>query len=230
MPDDKRFQTTSKPSETEGKWLQEGKVAHIRIPSFMRPRFEEKALEFVELYSRAQAIILDVRGNGGGSTPSRLIKRVMNQPYRWWAERSRRPEPLRKRHRNGEIRFASDYSYAEWQPDWTEPECTGGRYEGKIILLTDRHTGSAAEDFTMPFKDNGRATIIGEKTWGSTGQPVFRNFGDDIRVGIGSIRAYFPTGEPFEGIGIAPDISVECAREDVYSKWDAVMEKALECV
>ncbi|UVI30167.1 hypothetical protein [Paenibacillus spongiae] len=67
-----------------------------------------------------------------------------------------------------------------------------------------------------------------EHTWGSTGQPVMRKFGDDIGIGIGSIRSYFPSGEPFEGIGIAPDVKAAGTREDHYSKRDAALEKAIE--
>ncbi len=227
---DDRLRTTTQPSETEGKWLRDGKVAYIRIPSFAEPKYEKRALEFVKEYRQAQALIIDVRGNGGGSTPSQLTKQLMDRPYRWWVERSRHPEWLWKRHGGGDIRFAEDYQYAEWRPNWQEPANESERYKGRLILLTDRYVGSAAEDFIMPFKDNGRATIIGERTWGSTGQPIFRHFGEDIQIGIGSIRAYLPNGEPFEGIGIIPDIGVEYTREDIYNKRDAVLDKALELI
>jgi carboxyl-terminal processing protease len=225
---DEQLHLSKKPLETEGKWIQDGKVAYIRIPSFGEPKYEMRALAFVQEYCQAHTLIVDVRGNGGGSTPSQLTKKLMDRPYRWWVERSRHPEWLRKRHSSGDILFAEHYGFAEWHPDWQEPADKSERYNGRIILLADRFVGSAAEDFIMPFKDNARATIVGERTWGSTGQPVFRHFGEDIQIGIGSIRAYFPNGEPFEGIGIAPDIQVEHTREDIYRERDAVLETALK--
>ncbi len=225
---DERFLTGKHPSETEGKWLREGKVAYVRIPGFDDPRYEKLALQFVQEYRQVQTLIIDVRGNGGGSTPSQLIKQLMDRPYRWWRERSRHPEWLRKRHKHGELRFDEHYQYAEWLPNWQEPASESDRYNGQVLILVDRFVGSAAEDFIMPFKDNGRATVIGERTGGSTGQPMFRTFGEDIQIGIGSIRAYFPDGTPFEGVGIKPDVGVALVREDLYSKRDAVLDKALE--
>jgi len=227
--DDERIASRQAP-ETEGKWLHENRVAYIRIPSFGDPKYEDRALELVREYWGASALIVDVRGNGGGSTPSRLTRLLMDRPYRWWTERSRHPEWMKKRHGDVEIRFAENYEYAERRSDWQEPAGEGERYNGRIILLADRFVGSAAEDFIMPFKDNGRATVVGERTWGSTGQPVFRHFGEDIHVAIGSIRAYMPSGEPFEGVGIAPDVEVKLTREHLYNKRDVALDKALELI
>ncbi|WP_159065751.1 S41 family peptidase [Gorillibacterium timonense] len=227
---DERFHVTNQPSETEGKWIEKGKVAYIRIPSFGEPHYENRAVELVQEYGHARAIIVDVRGNGGGSTPSELTKKLMDRPYRWWIERSRHPEWLRKRHGSADLLFPENYSYAEWRPNWQEPADERERYNGQILFLTDRFVGSATEDFIMPFKDNARATVIGERTWGSTGQPVWKRIDEDIYIGVGSIRALFPNGEPFEGIGITPDIPVERRREDLYNNRDVVLEKALEFI
>ncbi|MBW7455237.1 S41 family peptidase [Paenibacillus sepulcri] len=228
--DDKRLKTVNMPSETEGKWLQKGKTAYIRIPSFTQPIYEERALGLVNEYQHASTIVIDLRGNGGGSTPVQLTRRLMDRPYRSWMERSRHPEWLWQRHGGGNIKFADDYRYAERQPDWMQHSGEGEHYTGRIILLGDRRAGSAAEDFIMPFKDNGRAEIVGEHTWGSRGQPIIKHFGDDIQIGIGTIRAYFPSGDPFEGVGIAPDIEVGYTRGELYDKTDSALEKAMELI
>ncbi len=60
----------------------------------------------------------------------------------------------------------------------------------------------------MPFKDNGRAILIGSTTAGSTGQPYNKSFGYGMGVAIGTKREYFPDGSQFEGVGIEPDIRV----------------------
>jgi carboxyl-terminal processing protease len=228
LGDDERFKPLNSPSKTEGKWLQEGKTAYIQIPSFGEPIYEERALELINEFQNASTLVIDVRGNGGGSTPDQLTKRLMDRPYRWWMERALHPGWLWQRHGGGKLVFADDYRFTEWQPTWTEPSEADKYYSGNIIVLTDRHVGSAAEDFIMPFKDNGRATIIGERTWGSTGQPIIREFGDDIQIGVGTIRAYFPNGDPFEGVGVVPDIHVTFTREDFYGKRDATLAKAME--
>ena len=80
----------------------------------------------------------------------------------------------------------------------------------------------------MPFKDNGRATIIGETTEGSSGQPFFFNFGNGMTLLVGAARYTFPDGSPFESVGIKPTISVELHIADVRDGIDPVLNKAKE--
>ncbi|MCI0390615.1 MAG: S41 family peptidase [Acidobacteria bacterium] len=42
-----------------------------------------------------------------------------------------------------------------------------GVYKGRLFVLVDRGTASAAEYFAAILRDNGSATIVGEKTLGS---------------------------------------------------------------
>ena len=44
------------------------------------------ALELVREFQQAPALIIDVRGNAGGSTPSDLTASLMDRPYRFWTE------------------------------------------------------------------------------------------------------------------------------------------------
>jgi len=197
--------------QTEGRWIEENKVGYIKIPSFGKPEFENRAIEFVKEFKNAKALIIDVRGNRGGSTPGKLIDSLMDRPYRWWAE---------------SIPISIWNACLLSKPDYIKPKDT--LYNGKLIILTDRVTGSAAEDFVVSFKDNKRATIIGEATAGSTGQPYTYNFGKGITIGIGAKRACLPDGSKFEGIGIEPDIEIRLTREDLYKNSDRVLEKAVE--
>ena len=80
----------------------------------------------------------------------------------------------------------------------------------------------------MPFKDTGRATIIGETTQGSSGNPYRTDLGDDMNISIGAVRYRFPNGSEFEGVGIAPDVAVERRISDLVAGRDAILEKAQE--
>ncbi|MGO4270729.1 S41 family peptidase [Paenibacillus sp. TAF58] len=215
--------------ETTGKWPQSEIIAYIRIQSFNHLKIEEGALELLEEFRDDTAVIVDVRGNGGGSTPGKLTQRLMDRRYRWWKERARHPEFLRRRHPKAEICFAPDYSYAESGDDYADPVFEVTPYTGKLVLLVDRFSGSAAEDFILPFLENGRATIISERTFGSTGQPLIWNFDDgNIVVMVGAIRSFLPNGNSFEGNGIVPNLEVTMRREDLYQQRDVTLEKALE--
>lgn len=236
--------------KTEGRWIKEDRVAYIKIPSFGGPKFENDAIEYVKEFKNADVLIMDVRGNGGGNTPTQLIDILMDRPYRWPAEstplslglfkfyveflpkaleqykdtyKQEPPESLKKL-----LVFQDFFKNAHllWKPDYNEVENT--IYTNSMIILADINTGSAAEDFVIPFKDNGRAIIMGEPTFGSTGQPYIYEFGDGISIGIGTKRVYMPDGSKFEGIGVIPDIEVRLTREDIYESRDRVLEKAVE--
>ncbi|MDQ6417850.1 S41 family peptidase [Paenibacillus sp. LHD-117] len=215
-----------KQERTEGRWIRDGEVGYIRIPSFQEAHYAEDALSYVQQFSSARVIIFDVRSNGGGNTPSSLTKAIMDRQYRWWTETSPNIGHLRRRHSDSsQFTLLPDGTGAHCVGDWIEPSYC--QFAGKIIALADRYTGSAAEDFLMPIKDTGRGILIGETTWGSTGQPVFFDY-KDVHVGIGSVRAFLPDGTKFEGVGIKPDISIYRDREDSYIGRDPVLEKALQ--
>ena len=98
-------------------------------------------------------------------------------------------------------------------------------YTGKLMVLTDGDCASACEDFVMPLKYSGRATILGARTYGSSGQPWIHDFGNGMRIRISSLRLYLPDGSEFEGVGIRPDVEVEATADELRSGRDVVLER-----
>lgn len=215
--------------KTTSRWIEPGAIAYLKVPSFLSPELEQDALEQLRAFSKATAIVVDVRGNPGGSTPAGLLEALMNKPYRWWTEGTPLTLGLFRYYAQARPDIELNEYFRDAQLVWraAEEQPKPEAYAGRLILLTDRVTGSAAEDFVVPFKDNGRALIIGETTNGSTGQPYFFDFGDGIQIGIGTKRAFMPSGAEFEGIGITPDITVPLRREDLYAGTDFVLERAV---
>ncbi len=213
------------PVRTEGRWLDDD-IAYIRVPSFLQPEFEAQALAYVRDFARAGALIVDVRGNGGGNTPARLIRGLMDRPYRWWREAVAVSAPLlagRSPSPQGAA-FAGGPQLV-WAPGVSQPDEEG--YQGRLLILVDRATWSAAEDFTMPFKDNGRATIVGETTGGSSGQPYICSFEQGMAFAVGAKRLYLPDGTAFEGLGLTPDIAISPTRDDLYAGRDVILKEAI---
>ncbi|MDE1834993.1 MAG: hypothetical protein KGJ23_00085 [Euryarchaeota archaeon] len=233
---------------TRGRWLRRGKVAYLRIPSFGAPDHERRAIELTHHFQQASTIVIDVRGNTGGSTPTLLLPRLMDRPWRGWAFSTPQRVGFVRAHvhlldllERGEgdgfnltkERLAPLEPLREWDglQAWFpsgahRPE--KGSYRGRLIALADRRCGSACEDFLMPLKDTGRATLVGSTTCGSTGQPYILDFPEGLRAFVGTKRAHFPDGSPFEGIGITPDLEVFAAREDLLAGRDPVLERAIE--
>lgn len=233
------------PQETTGRWIEESKIAYLKIPGFDKPNYEAKALELVKQFGGAEVLIVDVRGNGGGNTPTKLIGALQDRPYRFWTESTPLTFGLFKAYSEMYRRFAHqlpedyrttlemmneffDRSQLLWIPTYQPPDST--LFSGELIILTDRRCASACEDFIVPFKDNGRALIVGERTMGSSGQPYLINFDDQISVAIGTKREYLPDGSPFEGRGIEPDVLVQPTVEDLKAGRDVVLEKVLSLV
>jgi carboxyl-terminal processing protease len=202
------------PPAVPARWLEEGRVAYMRIPSFGEDRFEAAALDRLREFRRAPALVVDLRGNGGGDTPWRLRKALAAGSYRTWeivAESGAvRPGLL--------TRALTPLAMALARV----PE-----YDGELVLLVDAGCGSACEDLVVSLKDAGRATLVGDTTTGSTGQPVVRTFEGGIGFRVGARRVAFPDGRPFEGVGIAPDVVVRPAPDDLRAGRDPVLERGL---
>lgn len=226
---------------TQGRWLRPGKVAYIHIQTFNEPHGEERALEYVAEFQDSPAIIFDVRRNTGGVSPSMLVDALMDRPYQYASEATPATFSLfqfqqgffkKLPEASDALRAGADFlsPFAHPSLQWPAPVITPRTtlYRGKVLILTSRYTGSAAEDFVMPFKNNGRGTLIGETTAGSSGQPYHHNFGDGIRIYIGTKRTYFPDGSAFEGVGIAPDVPIQLELNDLRAGRDPVLDYALD--
>lgn len=223
---DRRLAASAAPVVTEGRWLEPGRLAYIRVPSFFDPGYEKRAIELVHQFHSAAALIIDLRDNMGGSTPSALTSLLMDRPYRWWTEST----PVEMPH----FRYLASQGKWEYRP-FSRPELLWrsgieqpkeGAFKGKLALLVDSGCHSACEDFVMPFKDNGRAALIGEPTGGSSGQPYILDLGHDMMIMIGAKREMFPDGSRFEGVGIKPDLEVSPSADDIRQGRDPALELA----
>lgn len=206
--------------ETQGRWIAPDKIAYVRIPSFDDPKFQAGALDYVNRFAKAENLILDVRGNHGGTTPEQLIDALMDRPYRSYLE-------VTTDHIGYfEASAPSLQINLSWVNKPTKPKNT--LFKGRLLILADGGCFSACEDFVVPFKDNHRAVIVGDTTAGSSGQPYGYWFDNDMAVGIGAKREFFPDGSPFEGVGVAPEIEVHPTIQDLKNGNDPVLNKAIE--
>jgi carboxyl-terminal processing protease len=218
-------------------------VPYLYIPSFGDPANEEAAVEFLRQQAEAPALIIDVRGNGGGTTPVDLIRGLMDRPYRDWTESTALSIALfgayRRVAESSQAEQLGDYvrGYLDAFANFNHPQLNlpgalnmprGPVYEGELFLLADFGCASACEDFLLPFKQSGRALIIGQRTRGSTGQPYLYEFENGMSFRVSSKRVYFPDGLPFEGVGIVPDIVLTPSVDDVKAGRDIVLDRALE--
>ena len=220
---------------TDGKWIKENELAYIRIPSFESFESEDRALELVNLFKDAKCIIFDLRDNDGGIVPHKLINSLMERPYRFWSESTPVSFGLFKNYgeianKNDEVGNASVWKcFQQSSLMWPAFQVNSNTniFKGKISMLVDGTCSFTCEDFIIPFKDNKRASILGEKTMGSTCFPYVIEFESGITVSIPSKKPFFPEGSAFEGIGISPDIGIHMTIEDLKASRDGVLMEAI---
>jgi len=210
------------PAITEGRWLVEKSVAYIKVPTFHGIQTQAQALDFLQQFHDAKAVILDVRGNPGAGLPTALQRSLMAGPYQSWTESS-------SEHGGALLRnYATAYpghSTVTFSDTIISPR--DNVYAGRLILLTDRVCSCACEDFVMPFKYSKRATLVGETTAGTFSLTRHLDFENGMILNIAAVHHTFPDGAQFEGVGIAPDVPVEITPDDLRAGRDLVLQKAL---
>jgi C-terminal processing protease CtpA/Prc len=196
-------------------------IVYVAIDSFGSASAAERFEAELPRIRGARGLILDLRRNGGGSTShaNRVLGWLTDKPLPGskWKTRLYRP------------------AFRAWgQPEqWHEGRHDGVRpaanpFLGPVVVLTSARTFSAAEDFLVVLEAAGRATLVGERTGGSTGQPLAIGglpAGGSARVC--AKRDTFPDGTEFVGIGVIPDVEVRPTVRDVAAGRDVVFERGL---
>ena len=85
-----------------------------------------------------------------------------------------------------------------------------GTYEGfPIIVLIDEYSASASEIVAGALKDNKRALIMGQKSFGKGSVQSIVKLGDGSGLKLTVARYYTPNGASIQAEGITPDVRVE---------------------
>jgi len=205
-----------------------GNIMYVPLNSFSS---EETVQHFEALFdqvSTSHGLILDVRRNGGGSSAiaysivSYLTDKAL--PTSRWKTRQYRPS------------FRAWGRPEEWYEGdhgTIEPIKERAPFLGPLVVLIGRHTCSAAEDFLIPLHVSRRATLIGQRTNGSTGQPLTIGLPGGGNARICTKWDSYPDGREFVGVGVIPDVEINpTQREIAAGLWsdgnDPVLDKGLE--
>ena len=89
-------------------------------------------------------------------------------------------------------------------------------------------TASASEIVAGALKDYGKATIVGEKTYGKGVVQNLFTLSDGATLKVTTAEWYTPNDSSINGEGITPDIEVLRSYEDINKMRDPQMDKAKE--
>ena len=196
----------------------ENNIGYIYYESFSSPVGEGNLDYALNFLSTANGLIIDVRDNGGGSLTNveTFVARFIDRPT-LVGYISHKTGPG---HNDFSEPYAITYRPAqEGRVRWAKP----------IVVLTNRSTFSAANNFASVMKNLPGVTIVGSVTGGGSGVPFSSELpcGWGIRVAEGSMLDAL--GESTEG-GITPSegCAVDLDPLDALSGRDTILEKAIE--
>ncbi|MBD3236283.1 MAG: hypothetical protein GF330_06255 [Candidatus Eisenbacteria bacterium] len=182
----------------------DGRVAYVHIEGM-----DVESLERYErdLYAEAhgrEALIIDVRDNGGGWTTDLMLTSLMAADHATTIPRGGGPGYPEDRR----------LLYA-----WTKP----------VVVLCDEHSFSNAEIFSWAIKTLGRGPIVGQRTHGGVISTGGTHMVDGAWIRL-PFRGWWSKldGSPLEGTGCVPDHPVRNPPGEVVRGTDRQLQTALE--
>jgi len=170
-----------------------GNIGYVKFDMFADPEVcGPTAIAAMNLLSNVDAIIFDLRENGGGDPAmiALISTFLFDQPT----------------HLNDLWERKNDVTHQYW----TLPYVPGKRLDGKpVYVLTSKVTFSGAEEFSYNLKNLKRATIVGETTGGGAHPVSGQRIDDHFLIGVPYARAINPISKTnWEGTGVEPDVKV----------------------
>lgn len=192
-------------------------IGYMMINSWSveKPETLKPAFNALKDFSDCRGLIIDVRPNGGGgeglaqqfagcfvderAVYAKHVYRKANSPEGWGQIQQRMLEPNKDR----------------------------PKYRGRIAVLMGRVNMSSCEAFLLMMKQVPNCKLVGDRSYGSSGNPKPVDLGNGVTVWLPSWKALGPDGACFEGKGINPHLLVRTSKSQ-FRKRDQVLEAALK--
>ena len=142
--------------------IQDDNIGYLILNSFSNNnRVTQDFDSIFEYLNSTNALIIDVRNNGGGTSEkaSYIFSCFIDTLCARWKTETREYLPSQRA-------WSYSTSWHQYEITYVQPN-TSYKYSKPVVILTSPKTFSAAEDFCMLFDMHERATIIGESTAGS---------------------------------------------------------------
>ena len=116
--------------------------------------------------------------------------------------------------------------FSEPYPVYLEPS-SNIRWQKPVVVLANRHSYSATNDFVNQMRILPNVTIMGDKTGGGSGLPFSSELPNGWSLRF-SASPHFDSNMNHTEFGIEPDIKVDMTTEDMYEGIDTIIEAARE--
>ncbi|HEU4914025.1 MAG TPA: S41 family peptidase [Candidatus Saccharimonadales bacterium] len=191
------------------KWeLLDGQVGLITVSQFGEDTvslMNEAGLELKD--QGATSILLDLRGNPGG-----LLSSAVNMSDMWLPK----GKTIVQEKRGGVV--TETYASAG-----------GGLFNGMpTAVLINAGSASASEIVAGALRDNGAATLFGEKSYGKGSVQEIRELPNGTEIKITVARWYRPNGQNIDKKGIKPDHEIKMTDDDYKNDRDPQKDAAID--
>lgn len=165
-----------------------GNIGYIKLSEI---NISEKSLSTmfaaVEFVAHTKALILDLRGNGGGGSEVGPVLESMFLP--------KQVKLLEFQSRGGQVTSSETVSWIQQK-----------RYANPLFIIINKKTGSAAEALTFALQAKKRATVVGQPSAGAANMNSWYVVNSEVYVSVSTGAPTLPGSETsWERKGVQPD-------------------------
>jgi len=187
--------------------MMENNIAYLKISQFN----EDTSAEFDShindiLIENPNGVILDLRNNSGGylDVAKEITSRFVD---------------------SGDVIVIESYKNKEK----IHKSKGGQKFSGvPVVVLINEGSASASEILAGALKDNGKAKLVGKKTFGKGLVQIMEDLKDGSAIKVTVSRWLTPNGIDINENGIEPDFEVELTMDDYINERDPQLEKAMK--
>ena len=180
-------------------------VGYIRLSSFISKNATTEFEQALNLYKNKKGYIIDLRSNPGGLLSNAILISDMFLD-------------------GGIIVSTVDRDGYKETTRATRKYVT----DKPIVILINKGSASASEIFSGAMKDNKRALLVGENTFGKGLVQEVNKLMGGSGANITIQKYLTPNGTDINKKGIAPDVTVELTEDNIKNKDDVQLKKANE--
>jgi len=97
-----------------------------------------------------------------------------------------------------------------------------------VVILVGKGSASGSEVLAGALRDHGRATLVGDQTFGKGSVNHLRDLSNGGALYVTIARWLTPNGEQIEGVGLVPDVPIVLSEDDIANNRDVQLYAAID--